>query len=178
MRRLSLVVPLALAASALAGCGGSPSTSSATTQPIDGVQSYAGLARDHTAAAVTYPQSPPVGGRHDPKWLTCMGNVYDHPVRDENAVHSMEHGAVWVTYQPGLPSDQVKTLVDDVTGVPFTFLTPYEGLDHPVVLTAWGLQLRVDAVDDPRVAQFIDQYANGPQTPEPGAACEGGVEMG
>lgn len=180
MNRRALAVPFALAALALAACGGggdpSPSTSAASS--IDGVQSYTDLARDHTADDVSYPQSPPVGGAHDARWLTCMGTVYDQPVRDENAVHSMEHGAVWVAYQPDLPADQVQTLVDDVDGVPFTFLTPYEGLDHAVVLTAWGLQLRVDAVDDPRIAEFIAAYANGPQTPEPGAACEGGLETG
>ena len=40
--------------------------------------------------------------------------------------------------------------------------------------SAWGAQLRVDEVDDPRLQAFIDRYAgNGP---ERGATCDTGVE--
>ena len=47
---------------------------------------------------------PPVGGAHDPEWLEC--GAYDAPVRDENAVHDLEHGTVWITYDgPARPAD-------------------------------------------------------------------------
>lgn len=182
MTRLAVTVPLSVVALvvSLAGCGSSSSaqpspSASGAAAGIDGVVAYSGLARDHTTDDVDYPQTPPVGGAHDPKWLTCTGTVYDQPVRDENAVHSMEHGAVWVAYRPDLPADQVATLASDVEGVPYSFMSPYPGIGSPVVLTAWGLQLGVDSADDPRVKEFVDTYANGPQTPEPGASCDGGV---
>ncbi len=44
-----------------------------------------------------------------------------------------------------------------------------------VVLTAWGIQLEVESVDDDRIAGFIDLYQRGSQTPEPGAPCTGGI---
>ena len=120
---------------------------------------------------VDYPQTPPVGGPHSPTWATCMGNVYTKPLHNENAVHSMEHGAVWVTYRPSLPAADVNVLASDIQGKPYTLLSPYPGLPHPVVATAWGLQLPLDSANDPRLVQFIDTYAHGPQTPEQGAPC-------
>ena len=63
-------------------------------------------------------------------------------------------------------------------GTPYSLLSPYPGIDSPVVLTAWGVQLSVDSATDQRVAEFVAEFANGPQTPEPGASCDGGVEMG
>ena len=97
---LSVVLVLSACSSA-----SDPSVSPAAAGQIDGLVTYTDLARDHVDSEVDYPQLPPVGGAHDPAWLTCTGTVYDEPVRDENAVHSMEHGAVWVTYQPDLPKD-------------------------------------------------------------------------
>jgi hypothetical protein len=74
------------------------------------VRSYSNLSRDHTKEPVDYPQSPPVGGPHNPIWQNC--GFYSKPVRNENAVHSMEHGAVWITYSPDLPKRLFQNLAD------------------------------------------------------------------
>jgi hypothetical protein len=55
-------------------------------------------------------------------------------------------------------------------------LSPYPGLPAPVVASAWGKQLKLTGADDPRLAAFIREYRQGPQTPEPGAACTGGLD--
>jgi hypothetical protein len=58
----------------------------------------------HVGGNIDYDQDlgiPPAGGPHNPSWQNC--GFYDELVRDENAVHSLEHGAVWITYQPDLP---------------------------------------------------------------------------
>jgi len=116
---------------------------------------------------------PPVGGVHSPMWQTC--GIYDQPVEDKNAVHSMEHGAVWITYQPELPAEDVDTLRDLVGDQSYLLLSPYPGLKSAVVLTAWGVQLEVESASDKRIANFIDTYRIGPQTPEFGASCSDGV---
>jgi hypothetical protein len=59
--------------------------------------------RAHTTEDVVYPQDPPAGGAHAPIWLEC--GVYDEPVREENAVHDLEHGSVWITHDPELGAD-------------------------------------------------------------------------
>jgi hypothetical protein len=140
---------------------------------LAGVNQYDNLSRDHSDLPQTYAQIPPVGGTHNPIWQNC--GIYDQPVHNENAVHSLEHGAVWITYQPDLPAAVVQHLRDLVRGHTHVLLSPYPGLPKPVVASAWGLQLPLDDPNDARLPLFITRYEQGPQTPEPGAACDGGI---
>lgn len=143
-------------------------------QDIEGLLSFGTQERGHDESVVYDATNlPPSGGVHSPRWQTC--GIYEQPVETKNAVHSMEHGAVWITYHPDLSSDEVQRLQNLVRGQTYLLLSPYPDLSNNVVLTAWGIQLEVDSVDDERIAQFIDQYRLGPQTPEFGATCDGGV---
>ena len=137
------------------------------------METFTGLTNRHTKNAVAYPQSPPVGGDHNPAWQNC--GVYDTPVANENAVHSLEHGAVWLAYRPDLPADQVEVLRALARGHSHILVSPYPGLTEAVVATAWGKQLRLDSVTDPRLVQFIANYEEGPQAPESGVTCSGAV---
>ncbi|WP_406299350.1 DUF3105 domain-containing protein [Embleya sp. NBC_00888] len=141
---------------------------------IVGVSAYT-ASQGHIAKPkeVTYKQIPPVGGEHDPVWQNC--GIYDSPIPNRNGVHSLEHGTVWLTYQSNLPADQLEILKSKVKGKTYMMLSPYEGLDKPVVASAWGLQLKLDNASDPRLDQFIKAYKEGKQTPEPGSPCTGGV---
>ncbi|MDQ2785665.1 MAG: DUF3105 domain-containing protein [Chloroflexota bacterium] len=143
------------------------------TPAIAGVESFSGLARTHTSTPVTYPQTPPVGGPHNPVWQNC--GYYAAPIANENGVHSLEHGAVWITYRPDLPADQIAALRKLAVGQTYVLITPYPGLPAPVVASAWGKQLKLDSPDDPRLSQFIKAYRQGPQTPEQGSPCTGGT---
>jgi hypothetical protein len=140
---------------------------------VEGVQEYEDLTRNHVPGIVEYELSPPAGGDHNENWQNC--DFYTEPVANEHAVHSLEHGAVWITYDPDLPEDDLETLREDMGNSGFVLVSPYEGQASPVVLTAWGIQLEVDSVDDPKVEQFLNKYVQGPQTLEPGAACSGGT---
>jgi hypothetical protein len=140
---------------------------------LDGVVSYNNLSRGHSEAPQRYPQMPPVGGVHSAVWQNC--GTYDQPVRNENAVHSLEHGAVWLTYRPDLPAASIETLRSLARGHGHVLLSPYPDLPQPIVATAWGLQLPVEDASDPRLSLFISRYEQGPQTPEPGAVCTGGT---
>ena len=140
---------------------------------IDGVVTYSNLDRNHSDAPQAYAQIPPVGGIHNPVWQNC--GIYDQPVRNEYAVHSLEHGSVWITYQPDLPADAVEQIRSLARGHSHVLVSPYPGLPKPVVASAWGVQLQLDSAADPRLAKFISIYEQGPQTPELGAACSGGV---
>lgn len=117
------------------------------------------------------PTDPPVGGNHAAVPLTC--GIYNQPVPNENAVHSLEHGALWITYRPALPAAQLGTLKGLVQGNDHRLLSPYPELPQPIVATAWGVQLEVSSADDPQLAQFVRTYTQGVTTPESGAAWVG-----
>ncbi len=141
--------------------------------PITGLQIFSDLTAGHVTTAVAYDPIPPVGGDHRAVWLNC--GIYDQPVQNELAVHSLEHGAVWITYRADLAADAVTELRSLVRGREYAILSPYVDLPAPVVASAWGLQLRVDDPTDERLSRFLLKYMQGPQTPEPGAACFGGT---
>lgn len=153
--------------------GANDSAASGTSQQIPGLQTFDGLSRNHVESTVDYPQIPPVGGDHAGVWQNC--GEYAQPISNENVVHSLEHGAVWITYQPDLAANQIALLTAAAENQPYVLVSPYPGLPAPAVVSAWGEQVSLDGADDPRLTQFIQAFANGPQTPEPGAPCDGGI---
>ncbi|MDX3337861.1 DUF3105 domain-containing protein [Streptomyces sp. ME02-6979.5a] len=144
---------------------------------IEGLKSWdaAKLGRQHVAGTVDYPMKPPVGGDHNASWMNCDGDVYEKPLPDVNAVHSLEHGAVWITYNGTAADAEVSKLAQRVKATPFTLMSPYAAQEGAIMLSAWGKQVTVDSADDKRVDQFLAQYVQGAQTPEPGAPCTGGL---
>ncbi|MCZ0989568.1 DUF3105 domain-containing protein [Streptomyces diastatochromogenes] len=156
--------------------GGSSGDSGHFTTGKDGVKTWSGkLARTHVTTKVSYPMHPPVGGNHNPVWLNCNGDVYTKPVQDENAVHALEHGAVWVTYTGKAAKADVDALAAKVKKTPYSLMSPYENQAAPLILSAWGHQVTVKSASDPKVDKFFATYVQGDQTPEPGASCTGGM---
>lgn len=143
---------------------------------IPGEQIYDIQQRHHVTGPVDYSggSNPPVGGPHHPTWQNANGDVYDRPLRNEHAVHSLEHGVVWVTYAENTPRSVVDAFRQKVEGQPYRMMSPVPGQDAPVKLTAWGRQLAVATADDPRVDRFFDAYVQGPEAPEPEGPVTGG----
>ena len=143
------------------------------------------LGHTHVTGPVRYAVTPPVGGDHNGIWLNC--GVYDKPVPDENAVHNLEHGAVWITYQPSLPQAEVSQLrafagrqtvlsPAGASGSRYIDLTPFPGLPAPIVASSWGFQLRLSSPADPRLQQFVNKFRASQQySPEYGGSCTGGT---
>lgn len=116
----------------------------------------------------------PPGGRHSPIWANC--GFYDVQIQAENAVHSLEHGAVWITYRPDAVSDDdlgaIRGLASPVEKV---LASPVPGQAAPIMATAWGFQLSLQSTGDARLDQFVAQFAGSLDAPEPGGACSGGI---
>jgi hypothetical protein len=145
---------------------------------ISGIQTFEYAAgQQHVQTPVDYTESPPVGGPHDPYWADCTGTVYTVDIRHENAVHALEHGAVWITYNPDQVSqDDIDALAKLVDGEPGRLLSPYAGLDSAVGVQSWNRQLKVDSASDKRIQQFADLLTFNSEVtnhyPEIGASCE------
>jgi hypothetical protein len=163
-----------LAVSALvvvAACGGSKGGSG----DIDGVIVERVGPYQHVVARVTYDQPAPSGGDHlpAPGWLDC--GVYDGEVPAELAVHSLEHGAVWVALGPDATDDDhaaAAELADRKPGR--VVVSDVPDLPDPVQLVAWGFRLPLPSATDERAARFVDEYVDASTAPESGAACSNG----
>jgi hypothetical protein len=141
--------------------------------PAQGVQTWSDLARTHVEGPVDYPMDPPAGGPHYPGWLNC--GVYTEPQVNEQAVHSLEHGAVWVTYRPDLPAADVAAIAARLPST-YAVLSPYPGLDTPLAVSAWGAQLKFSDPADPAFDDFVQTYWRSPDAPEPTAPCTGAID--
>lgn len=161
----------------LAGFGGLIIYKSAKAPPspraatIEGVKEYEIKERDHVEGTVNYPTTPPAGGQHNAIWVGCDQQVYNQPLQNEKAVHSLEHGGVWITYRSDVDPDTIDKLSGKVKTSAATFMSPYPDQPSPITLSAWGVQLEVTSADDPRIDQFLVKYRKSGGVPEPGATC-------
>jgi hypothetical protein len=143
-----------------------------TGAEIEGVETFTN-GTGHVTGTVTYAQTPPAGGEHNPIWLNC--GIYSEPVANVYGVHALEHGAVWVTYDPALSPTELEALRVHLPSS-YVVLSPFSGLPAPIVLTAWNVQLRVDSAADERIPMFFEEYWRSQNVPEPGALCSGGID--
>ncbi|MGZ6792451.1 MAG: DUF3105 domain-containing protein [Mycobacteriales bacterium] len=175
----ALLIGIIAYAAANQGVGDKSSLKYAEHQ-ISGLKVSHGLARNHVDGTVAYPSAAdtaPDGGNHNATPESCQ--VYTEPIANEHAVHSLEHGAVWVTYNPTKASAaDIATLKKLVDGDPYRLMSPYPGLKSPISLQAWGERLDVSKASDGRVKEFLKLFTNGPQAPEPGSVCQGTTATG
>ncbi|NEC86637.1 DUF3105 domain-containing protein [Streptomyces sp. SID12501] len=144
----------------------------------DGVKTWdKKLTQNHVTKTVDYPMEPPVGGDHNQVWMNCNGDVYAKALNNMNAVHSLEHGAVWVTYNSKASKTDVDALAAKVKKTPYTLMSPDDKQADPIMLSAWGKQRTVTSAKDPNVDKFLEEFVQGKQTPEPGAACTNGLSQ-
>ena len=159
--------------------GDAPESSAAkgatiSNSPIKGVSVWSGLGRTHIEDDnPSYPMTPPAGGNHNQAWANC--GVYTKEIPNKYAVHSLEHGAVWITYNDKAKKSDVSKL-SSVANQDYMLMSKYASQDSPITVTAWEHQIKAKSADDPRIQQFIKEYRQGPQTPEPGAPCTGAYD--
>ena len=167
------LIPFVFVACSSSSNAATPLASVQTATPVPGeppgVKTYTGVAHKHVDTPVKYPQSPPVGGNHSSAWQNCQ--YYDTSVPNERAVHSLEHGAVWITYLPNTSqADRAVLRALAATG-DHILVSEYPGQPAPIVATAWGKQLYLQTVNDPELQQFVNFFQSGPHSPEPGVTC-------
>lgn len=143
----------------------------------DGVTAYTYAGGSHDDSFNAWTENPPVGGTHNNTWQKCQ--FYDGQINPGMGVHSLEHGAVWITYSPDLPQEQKDKLREEFGGESYVLVSEYPGLPAPIVASSWGHQLQFPEgdADAKELKQFVRVYKNNPEfTPEYGATCANGVD--
>jgi hypothetical protein len=127
-------------------------------------------ANDHTETDVAYDTNPPLSGAHSQRAVGC--GVYSDPIQDENQVHTLEHGAVGLLYQPTLEESQIEIIEGIVQERDsHVFSAPDDDMKTPVAVTAWGNMMKLEEVDRAAIAEFIDFFAENADAPEGSQPC-------
>jgi hypothetical protein len=143
--------------------------SSASDDPLMGEEIPALGNADHVTgdAQLMIPDGrPPVNGPH---FATPQApGAYDGPIPDGNAIHSLEHGIIWITYDPEQVDQNVinelKDLRDDHRRD--VILSPRPANSAPIAAASWGRLLQQDTLDRGELDRFIETNRN--RSPEPG----------
>ena len=117
---------------------------------------------------VEYSTTPPTSGNH---WFTPSDcGIYDAELADERVVHNMEHGHVIISYNLSDPGE-VGRLIDVAEGLSqlgmWGIVRPYSKIEPgTVAMTAWGVIDEAQGVDEDRIREFYNTYANNRLSPE------------
>ncbi len=125
-----------------------------------------------TGTNIDYQRTPPLSGTHYGGSTVDAGFYTDRPAFG-SLVHTLEHGAVVIYYDPGaLPDDvesHLRSLTEEYTGTWSSVVVvphPEENPDSTVVVTAWRTQLTLDSYDRDAVTAFLAEYlGRGPENP-------------
>lgn len=140
--------------------------------PPEGIEVYPATTNETVRGPIEYDRQPPTNGDHDPLWQNC--GFYERPIQDRHAVHSLDHGVVWITYREDLPESQVEAL-RPYGEERYVIVSPYPGQNAPVIATSWRVQLELDGADDPRLREFVDGFRVSEIAPLSGNRCVGGI---
>lgn len=114
-------------------------------------------------SSFAYETSPATSGPHAGTWAPC--GIYTEEVPEVFTVHSMEHGAVTIHYDPATPTAELERIQQVARELgSHVVVTPRASLAEPVVLTAWTVMVRLGDVDTQAITDFWNEYSQ--QGPE------------
>lgn len=110
-----------------------------------------------------YNSNPPTSGPHyaaPAKW-----GIYDTPLPDEQLIHNLEHGGIWISYRDAGDAEliaKLKDIAEDYTIK--VIMAPRPENDSPMALAAWTRLLKLDTFDEKQIKAFIKAFINkGPE---------------
>ncbi len=117
----------------------------------------------HVSGDIDYSDytNPPSYGPHHPTQdgvVPRPTGVYDTAQDDEDLVHNLEHGHVWISYNPALLDAADVTALEDLV-VSFgqkagVILTPRSANTSAIALASWGHLLELDTLDAATIRAF------------------------
>lgn len=123
--------------------------------------------REHIANGSEHPpynSNPPSSGWHYVE--PARGGFYRNPIPDENVIHSLEHGDIWISYRKYI-SEEAKSILEEFAGQ-YVVVSPREENEADISLVSWGrtdsFDVEEGVVDEQRIKDFIIRYDNrGPE---------------
>jgi len=139
------------------------------TEPPTGVFAVPYVGAAHQEGPIQY-DGVPAGGSMSGTPLNC--GAYENPVGSENVVHSLEHGAVWITYPPELDQASIDQLNGLARGGTKVIVSPFPG-ETEILVTGWGNRIVATGADDINISRFIRDFVSSGDAPEAGGRCVG-----
>ncbi len=106
---------------------------------------------------IKYNSNPPAGGNHYGE-STVHAGFYDKPIDDGYIVHSLEHGAAILWYDPKLLNssqfNDLKAIFSQQSGK--AIMMPRSSMDVPVALSSWGRVLKLKTIDKKQISAFFE----------------------
>lgn len=134
----------------------------AVSKPVEGTVEYDIVGRNHIASGTAgsgYNSNPPSSGMHWPS--PAKNGVYDQPLPDEQLIHNLEHGHVWISYKPEAPDEVKNKLKEIVKDDDWKVILEPRGKNETMIaLVAWGRVLKMDDPNYDKVKDFIRTYRN------------------
>lgn len=116
---------------------------------------------NHIAAGQTgveYKTNPPTSGSHWPN--AAEWNFYDDELTDEQLVHNLEHGGIWISYKD-LSEEEINTLKEiEAENKGAVIITPREANDARIVVASWGRYMKLENIDRESIQNYINEYIN------------------
>jgi len=136
------------------------------TQKEEIGETYEVQGQDHIGTDEAHPQynsNPPTSGWHYE--LPVEWGVYEEELPDEQLVHNLEHGGIWISHKAFIPQEDIEAL--RALGREYTakvIVTVRETNDVQVAVAAWGRLLELEYADTETIRKFIELYKNkGPE---------------
>lgn len=129
-------------------------------------EAIAELGRNHIAVGAAhdpYNSNPPTSGLHYEQW--AKWGIYDEQLPDEQLIHNLEHGGIWISYRDKDNQDVIEKLKDIAEDYSVKVILTYRPQnDAPIAVAAWTRLLKLDVFDEKQIKAFIQAFINrGPE---------------
>lgn len=133
--------------------------------PIPG-ESFSSQGQEHIDPGSSHPaynSNPPSSGWHYPR--PAQSGIYDTEFSDEQLIHNLEHGHIWIAYKPDTSKDQIELLANIAKSYGSkVIMAPRKENDTSIAVVAWQHVFKLTVVDEAQIKNFIDAYrGRGPE---------------
>lgn len=104
-----------------------------------------------------YNSNPPTSGVHDAQ--PANWGVYFTAIPDQNVVHNLEHGGIWLSYRDATDAETAEKLQGIAQRYGAQMIVTHRPADTSrIAVAAWGALMKLDSVDTDKIASFVARF--------------------